>query len=260
MRVLLIFFAILFLFGCAANDELVKTQRTVTYLSAELQTQREELIRAVSRLEKVEKILKEQEDRIIGERKEREREKEQIINLLIITDGLSEKMKTLLGKVDEIEHQLNTYWRETKEEISSIKKALTPPHPEKKLEKSYEEFYKEALEAYQKGNYEEAARMFSEFLKHHSDKPFAPNACYWLGESFMALKNYEKAILSFHEIIEKYGTSDFVPRAYLSQAEAFSLIGDKKSARTILKRLIELYPKSEEAKIAERRLKILLSD
>jgi TolA-binding protein len=40
----------------------------------------------------------------------------------------------------------------------------------------------------------------------------------------------------------------------LRQAEAFGDLGDKKSSTTLLKRVIELYPKSDEARIAERLL------
>lgn len=246
------------LFGCASNDELIQTQRTVAYLSAELQNQREELSKRISQ---VEKLIKEQEEKSIREKKERERVSQQIVNLFAQTDSLNEKIKSLLGKIDELEHQLNMYWRETKTEIANIKKTIAPKITQEKIvEKSYEEMYREALEAYQRANYEDAITKFTEFIKHHSDKPLAPNAYYWLGESFKAQKNYEKAILSFQEIIEKYRTSEFVPKAYLSQAEAFFFLGDKKSAVTTLKRIIELFPKSEEAKIAERRLKNLLSE
>ena len=68
-------------------------------------------------------------------------------------------------------------------------------------------------------------------------------------------KNYDQAILNFQEIIDKYPKSEKAPRALLSQAEAFRQTNDKKSSITILKRVIELYPKTEEAVIAERKLR-----
>ncbi len=71
----------------------------------------------------------------------------------------------------------------------------------------------------------------------------------------MNIRNYDQAILNFQEVIEKYPKSDKVPRALLSQAEAFNYFKDKKSSITILKKIIELYPKSEEAVIAERKLR-----
>lgn len=246
------------LFGCASSDDLIQTQKTVAYLTLELQNQKEELNRRISQ---VEKMVKEQEERTLREKKERERESQQLISLMVTMDGLNDRMKGLLGKVDELEHQLNTYWREIKDELSNIKKTAVPQITEQKKEdKTFKDLYREAFELYQKGNYEESVKKFSDFVRSYPDAPLIPNAYYWLGEGFMSLKNYEKAILCFQEIIEKYRTSEFTPKAYLSQAEAFAFLGDKKNASTILKRVIELFPKSEEAKIAERRLKTLLSE
>jgi TolA-binding protein len=71
----------------------------------------------------------------------------------------------------------------------------------------------------------------------------------------MSVKNYEKAILSFQELVDKYPKSEKVPRALLAQADAFNAVKDKKSSMTVLKKVIELFPKSEEAAIAERRLR-----
>jgi TolA-binding protein len=73
----------------------------------------------------------------------------------------------------------------------------------------------------------------------------------------MNLKDPEKAIVSFQEVIDKYPKSEKAPRALLRQAEAFGDLGDKKSSTTLLKRVIELYPKTDEARIAERLLRNL---
>ena len=115
--------------------------------------------------------------------------------------------------------------------------------------------YKDAFEAFQKDQYDEAIKRFSVFIESYGATPLVSNAYYWIGESYMNLKNYDKAILYFQETIDKYPKSEKAPRALLSQAEAFRLTNDKKSSITILKRVIELYPKTEEAIIAERRLR-----
>jgi tol-pal system protein YbgF len=258
MKLILSILLIFFLAGCAAQEELVQTQKIVASLRVELENQKDELQRKISALEGA---VKEQQENLIREKKERDRDSRQILEILNSVDNLNEKIKTLTGKLDELEHQIMTYWKETREELANIKSGAIKQIPQsKKEEKSFEELYREAFELYQKANYEESARKFREFLKDHASTPLAPNAYYWLGESFMALKDYEKAILTFQEIIEKYSRSEFAPKAYLSQAEAFSLLGDKKSASTTLKRVIELFPKSEEARIAERRLRNLLSE
>jgi len=71
----------------------------------------------------------------------------------------------------------------------------------------------------------------------------------------MNLKIYEKAIVQFQEVIDRFPKSDKAARAMFRQAEAFAAIGDKKSSTTSLKRVIELFPKTEEARLANRALR-----
>ena len=71
----------------------------------------------------------------------------------------------------------------------------------------------------------------------------------------MNMKAYEKAIVQFQEVIDKYPKSDKAARAMIRQAEGFAAIGDKKSSSTILKKVEELFPKTEEARLADRMLR-----
>jgi len=169
-----------------------------------------------------------------------------------------------MGKIDELEYQLRTYWAETKNALAASKKPDDKPFSQttqaqkpsqQAVDVKYEDMYKDAFETFQKGRYEEAIKSFSAFIESYGATPLVSNAYYLIGESYMNLKNYDKAILYFQETIDKYPKSEKAPRALLSQAEAFRLTNDKKSSITILKRVIELYPKTEEAIIAERRLR-----
>jgi TolA-binding protein len=76
-----------------------------------------------------------------------------------------------------------------------------------------------------------------------------------VGESYMSLKQYEQAILAFQRVIKDYPKGNKVPNAILRQAVAFYEINDKTSSKLLLKKLIKQFPKSNEAKIAEARLK-----
>jgi TolA-binding protein len=68
-------------------------------------------------------------------------------------------------------------------------------------------------------------------------------------------KAYEKAIVQFQEVVDRFQNSDKAAKAIYRQAEAFAAIGDKKSSTTDLKRVIELFPKTEEARLADRALR-----
>lgn len=228
-------------FGCASTQETSQLRSGMSSISNEFDQYRNGMNAKLANIARETEILS-----------------KQLINLSSSIDNKEDKIKTILGKLDELEHQLNTYWNETKSEIKLLKKGSGKTQTTPQLaETDYEAIYKEAFDAFQKGMYEESIKKFSEFIESHGGTPFIPNAYYWIGESHMMLKNYEKGILYFQEIIDKYPKSEMAPKALLSQAEAFNSINDKKSSITILKKIIELFPKTEEATIADRKLSAL---
>jgi len=117
--------------------------------------------------------------------------------------------------------------------------------------------YDESLAAFKEGRHEDAMAGFREFLRDYPDSDRADNAQFWIGECYMALKQYEKAILAYQDVIKKYPKGNKVPNALLRQAGAFSEINDKTSAKLLLKKIIETYPHSDEARIAQNKLKTL---
>jgi tol-pal system protein YbgF len=236
--------------GCATTEQATQLQKNVTSTQGQIIQLREETDAKLSNMAKENEALS-----------------KQVVSMYASVESRDEKIKNLMGKIDELEYQLRTYWAETKNNntLAARKKSddtvsqQTPSDRDRAIQPTmdakYEETYKDAFEIFQKGNYEEAIKQFSVFIESYSGTPLASNAYYWMGESYMNLKNYDKAIIYFQEIIDKYPKSEKAPRALLSQAEAFRQTKDKKSSITILKRVIELYPKTEEAIIAERKLR-----
>jgi tol-pal system protein YbgF len=245
----------LVLLGCASSSELGDVRRDVTTVYQEFRSYKDSTDARLSRLEKDMSALSQ------SMRSVEELTRKQFLDLSMSSESNDDKIKTILGRLDELDSQLRTYWGETKGELKELKGARTAGGPQKKgpavAHGNYDELYKQAFDAFQKGQYDDSIRAFSDFLQAYPDTPLVPNARYWMGEAYMNLKDQEKAIVSFQEVIDKYPNSEKVPRALLRQAEAFGALGDKKSSTTLLKRVIELYPKSDEARIAERLLRNL---
>jgi tol-pal system protein YbgF len=217
--------------GCATTEDTMKLARNISATDTDLA-----------------QYKKEADQRFAALSKEDEAIRKQLVNLSSALDDQNDKIKILLGKLDEMEHRQH----------ESGKKGTVQESPSTPLavkNKDYEVAYKDAFDAFQKKSYEESIQKFSAFIETNPGTPLIPNALYWLGQSYMNVKNYEKAILSFQELADKYPKNARVPRGLLAQAEAFSAVNDKKSSTTILKKVIELFPKSEEAAIAERRLR-----
>ncbi|HEX2966793.1 MAG TPA: tol-pal system protein YbgF [Syntrophorhabdaceae bacterium] len=228
--------------GCASTEETSQLRRSLNSIQSDVMNLRQD---TDSRLAKI--------------TKDNDTTNRQALNMYSSMESNDEKIRVLMGKIDDLEFQLKNYWAETKKLIEESKRASAQPsqpvRPAQPVEAKYEDVYKDAFETFQRGNYEEAAKRFSSFIQSFPSTPLTSNAYYWLGESHLNLKNYDKAILYFQETVDKFPKSEKAPRALLSQAEAFRLTNDRKSSTTILKRITELYPKTEEAIIAERRLR-----
>lgn len=238
--------------GCVTTEEATKIQGNMSSLQGDFYQFKQN---AEARLAKIER--------------EQENLSKQVVNMYSSVDNRDEKIRNIMGKLDELEYQIKTSGVESRMG-GATKRGSEQPHitttpeskgktpvktPPPKTDERYEEAYKEAFDSFQRGQYETAITKFTAFTETYNGTPLASNAFYWIGESYMNLKNYDKAILYFQEVIDKYPKSEKAPRALLSQAEAFRLTNDKKSANTLLKRIIELYPKTEEAIIAERKLR-----
>jgi len=136
----------------------------------------------------------------------------------------------------------------------------TPPGLEKgktKLRKTPDELYTEAKQQLDSGKYESARELFLAFLKQYPKSENADNAQFWIGEIYYREKWYEKAILEYQKVIENYPKGNKIRSALLKQGFAFFNLGDKTNARLILKELVRKYPRSNEAKIARKKLKVL---
>ncbi len=253
MRFLPLLFIPLILLGCVSPQEVSQVREDVTSVYSEQTTYMKRTDQRLATLEKeINDLRKAVGTPEAGLRKE-------VVDLSLAGENRDEKIKSILGRIDELEAQLRTYWEEVKSELRDVRRGkdggggMTQSSTPAKG--GAEDFYKQGFDAFQKGSYDNAIQIFTQFVKQNPDSPLAPNAYYWMGESYMNVKNYEKAIVQFQEVIDKFPKSEKAGRAMVRQAEGFGILGDKKSSTTLLKRVIELFPKTEEARMAERMLR-----
>lgn len=119
---------------------------------------------------------------------------------------------------------------------------------------SADELYRNALNDYAKGEYDLAISGFRNHLEIYPNSSLAPNARYWLGESYYSRKAYDQAIREFALLVKQHPDNPKVASAMLKQGLAYLEIGDKSKARTVLDNLLKQYPKSQEARRAKERL------
>ncbi|HKN18581.1 MAG TPA: tol-pal system protein YbgF [Dissulfurispiraceae bacterium] len=121
-----------------------------------------------------------------------------------------------------------------------------------------QKLYDDAQIDFKGKHYVEAKQKFEKFTTDFPKHTLAPNAFFWIGESYYADKKYEDAILAYENFLKKYPSNDKAKGAMLKQAYSFIDIGDKKTGKVILERVIEKYPQSAEAELAEKKIAEIL--
>ena len=117
--------------------------------------------------------------------------------------------------------------------------------------------YTEALRAVSANKSEEGRRKFNDFLAKYPNSAKAPEALYWIGESYVADKSYNQAILSLKEVTVRFPSDPKAEEALYRIADAYERLGDKSNAAFHLKLLVDEHPKSEFAAKAKQKLKQL---
>ena len=114
--------------------------------------------------------------------------------------------------------------------------------------------YDNAYSNFRLSDYLSAIRGFDSFLKSFPKHALAPNAQYWIGESYSHLRQFREAIEAERRLLGTYPESAKVPDALLIIGTAESSLGDNPAARKTFEELIARYPGSESAEKAKGRL------
>lgn len=116
------------------------------------------------------------------------------------------------------------------------------------------EDYDAAFAALRSGDYANSARLFQAFLANHPGGAYAPNALYWLGESYYVTQNYQLAQSQFEALLGRYPTHDKAPGAMLKVG--LSQLGQQQldAAERTLDEVTRRYPGTDAARVASDRL------
>ena len=118
--------------------------------------------------------------------------------------------------------------------------------------------YDQAFDALKNGEYAEAARRFKAFLAAYPDGSFAPNAHYWLGESYYVTQNFALAQASFQALLERFPDSAKAPDALLKLGYCQYELKQFNASRATLGQVIERYPDSTVSRLAQGRLRAMM--
>ena len=117
--------------------------------------------------------------------------------------------------------------------------------------------YAHAVDALKAGDYAESARRFRDFLAVHPGGQLAPNALYWLGESYYVTQNYALAGEQFQALLDRYPRHDKAAGALLKLGLAQYGLKDDAGAEATLRQVVQRYPGSDVARTADDRLRAM---
>lgn len=120
-----------------------------------------------------------------------------------------------------------------------------------------QQLYRKALDLAQGEKPERARPLFQEFLQKYPKNALAPNALYWLGETYYAQKDYPQAILAFKDVTARYPEHHKSAAALLKIGMSYRNVGDTDNALFYLRTLVDEHPGSEPARMARELLRDL---
>jgi tol-pal system protein YbgF len=120
---------------------------------------------------------------------------------------------------------------------------------------SPESIYYTAYSDYIKKNYDLAVEGFKQFIQLYPNHGLADNSLYWIGECYYSQKKYQDAVNTFNRLKTDYEDGDKVPDAILKEGFALIEMGSQSEGIDALKELISKFPLSEEASLAQQKIK-----
>jgi tol-pal system protein YbgF len=114
--------------------------------------------------------------------------------------------------------------------------------------------YRIAYDRLRAGHFAEAEQDLREFVRRFPRHDYADNAQYWLGETFYARKTYNEAAAAFRAVVERWPSGNKAPDALLKLGYSLLMMGDRDKGRGVLTQVVDHYPRTDAARLAERRL------
>lgn len=179
-------------------------------------------------------------------------------------EGVKGEVARLKGTDEEMNYRLSRL----QEDMELVKKTLEeklgmvvvrlPPG----VGNDPDSWFKAGKAALDRGDTRTARGLFQRILDQNPDHARAPEAQYWMGETYFRDGMLPQAIREYQRVHDRYRTVKDAPvgAALLRIAECLSKGGECAKARDVLRYLMDFARKSPEAQEAQKRLKGLPKD
>ena len=117
--------------------------------------------------------------------------------------------------------------------------------------------YDAGMAALRSGNYDKAVATFREVVTNYPTGDLAPNAQFWMGESYYTKGDLESAITAYRKVLGDWPNARKAPDAMVKLGFSLSDLKRTSEARSTLEEVLRKYPGTPAAQLAADRLKRL---
>ena len=180
-------------------------------------------------------------------------------DLAVDLEKAQNDISALRGQLEVLQHRLDALEQFEKDAQAKLDAANAVAAQQKKAQDLAEHpvdkaaIYALAKQKLDKGDAPRARELFGDFLAKYPKDELAPNAQYWLGESWYAEKKWNEAIVEFQKVIKEHKNSDKVPDALVKIGMSFQAQGDCQNALLFFEETLQAHKGAPAAKVARER-------
>ncbi len=180
-------------------------------------------------------------------------------DLAVDLEKAQNDIAALRGQIEVLQHRLDTLEKLTQDQQKTLESMNQfVAQRQKDLDKAEHPtdrmgIYTLARQKLDAGQTARARELFQDFLSRFPKDELAPNAQYWLGETYYVEKKWNDAIVGFQKVLKEYKGSDKVPDALLKIGMAFQAQGDCENAKLFFEEVAQAHKSSPLAKTAREK-------
>ena len=160
-----------------------------------------------------------------------------------------EDLAVLRGQVEAYTHNLDAL--ESRAAATGDKKAAADDVPRPTDKK---EFFALAQSKAKAGDLTTARTLYLAFIRKWPKDDLAGVAPFDIAETYYGQDNCPDALPEYGQLIKNFGKSRSVPLAYVRSGDCFARLKNPEAARLAYEQVVKDYPKSSEAKMAQKGL------
>jgi len=243
----------------AALFEDDEARRAILDLRNRVNSNQQDVLRRLERIDTLETSLKELRDKVDGNASVNARAQ---LDLARQLEKIGQDLARLRGEIENLVNELANTQKRQRDFYVDLDARLRKLEPQQQtvdgkagmVDADEQRHYDAALAAFRASEFREATTEFASFVRRYPNSPYAPAAQFWLGSSQYALRDYKSAITTQQDLLKKWPDSPRVPEALLNIASSQFDLNDVPAARKTLQTIIDSYPNTPVA--ANARLRI----